>query len=630
MSTINLKNIPKAPGIYKYFNSKWDIIYIWKSVNLFSRVSSYFNGKTKLNFAKKKMVENIVNIETIVVENETESLILETNLIKEYKPKYNILMKDDKNYMYIKITNDEFPKLMKTRQSPSNMSVVRWKKNGTYFGPYISTTHVNNILKVIKQHFWYWCFDIHFFKEWSWYNLDKYLFKNNIKKINTSFTQQEVKKEYLSQMENIKRFLRWDYKKVIETMKEKMFQFAKNLQFEEAKKNKDLIESLESLDISQNIRDKITWNYDVIHYIDKFDHIYIWLIEIRDGKILWFQTFEIKNALEEEKEEVVKNFIETKYSQYLEEKENISFILPFEISGILEIIPIEYPQIWPKKEILQMSYKNVYEHAYKKYLDSLSTKGFSKSTMQNLLKVLDYKEINKNVLFECNDISHLSGTHTVASRSIIENGKSNTSKYKKFTIKTLEEWKIDDFWSMKEVMIRRVAEIKKSWIIPDLIIIDGWKWQLWSVVKIVQSEIKLLTISKGILTKEEQEINNNYLENLQNLQLVWIAKREEELFLPWESEPIVLSHDSLELRLVQKIRDEAHRFAITFNRDKRIKEVKRNILESLPGFWPVTRKKILNKYWNIEKLSLEKKKNLKTILNKNQIEILIEHWIILD
>lgn len=629
MSNINLKNIPKAAGVYQYFNSKWEIIYIGKSVNLFSRVHSYFNGKTKLNFAKKKMVEQIVNIETIVVENETESLILETNLIKQHKPKYNILMKDDKNYMYIKITNDEYPKLMKTRQSPSNMSVIRWKKNGTYFWPYISTNHVNNILKVIKQHFWYWCFDIHFFKEWSGYNLDKYLFKNNIKKINTEFTQSEVKKEYLSQIENIKRFLRWDYKKVIETMREKMFQLAKNLQFEEAKKNKDLIESLESLDISQNIRDKITWNYDVIHYIDKFDHIYIWLIEIRDGKILWYQTYEIKNNLEEEKEEIIKNFIETKYAQYLDQQEDISFILPFQIKDIFDKINIEYPQIGPKKEILQMSYKNVYEHAYKKYLDSLSTKGFSKSTMQNLLKLLDFKEIHKNILFECNDISHLSGTHTVASRSIIENGKSNTSKYKKFNIKTLEEWKIDDFWSMKEVMQRRIAEIKKSEIIPDLIIIDGWKWQLWSVVKIVQSEIKNLETPPSLpLSREEQEINKIYLKNLQNLQLVWIAKREEELFLPWESDPIILSHDSLELRLVQKIRDEAHRFAITFNREKRIKEVKRNILESLPGFWPVTRKKILNKYWNINNISIENIDELKKIINKNQIQTLKDHWII--
>lgn len=622
MSNINLTNIPKAPGIYKYFNSKWDIIYIWKSVNLFSRVSSYFNGKTKLNFAKKKMVENIVNIETIVVENETESLILETNLIKEYKPKYNILMKDDKNYMYIKISNEEFPKLIKTRQSPSNLSVVRWKKNWTYFGPYISTTHVNNILKVIKQHFWYGCYDIHFFKEWSGYNLDKYLFKNNIKQKNNWITSHDIKIEYNSQIDNIKKFLKWDYKKVIESLKEKMLKHANNLQFEEAKKTKDLIESLESLDISQNIRDKVTWDYDVIHYIDKFDHIYIGLIEIREWKILWYQTFEIKNILEETKEEVVKNFIESKYTQHLENNEKISFILPFQIDNILEDIIIEYPQIWPKKDILQMSYKNVYEHAYKKYLDSLSTKWFTKSTMQSLLKLLSFKEINKKLLFECNDISHFSWTHTVASRSIIENWKSNTSKYKKFNIKTLEEWKVDDFWSMKEVMLRRVAEIKKTWIIPDLIIIDGWKWQLSSVVKIVQEEIKKLN------TENISDEDKVYLVNLQNLQLVWIAKREEELFLAWESEPIVLSHDSLELRLVQKIRDEAHRFAITFNRDKRVKEVRKNILESLPGFWPITRKKILNKYWNIEKLSQEKKENLEKILNKNQIEILIDHGII--
>lgn len=624
MSNINLTNIPKAPGIYKYFNSKWDIIYIWKSVNLFSRVSSYFNGKTKLNFAKKKMVEQIVNIETIVVENETESLILETNLIKEHKPKYNILMKDDKNYMYIKITNEQFPKLMKTRQSPSNLSVVKWKKNGTYFGPYISTWHVNNILKVIKQHFWYGCYNIHFFKEWSGYNLDKYLFKNNIKEKNILLNERELTQEYNSQMENIKKFLRWDYKKIIESMKKKMLKYAKNLQFEEAKKTKDLIESLESLDISQNIRDKITWNYDVVHYIDKFDHIYIWLIEIRDGKILWYQTYEIKNSLEETKEEIAKNFIESKYTQHLENNENISFILPFEIKDILSDINIEYPQIGSKKDILQMSYKNVYEHAYKKHLDSLSTKWFTKATMQNLLKLLSYKEVNKKLLFECNDISHFSGTNTVASRSIIENGKSNTSKYKKFNIKTLEEWKVDDFWSMKEVMQRRVAEIRKTWIIPDLIIIDGWKWQLWSVVKIVQEEIS------NINTENISNEDKIYLENLENLQLVWIAKREEELFLPWESEPIVLSHDSLELRLVQKIRDEAHRFAITFNRDKRVKEVRKNILESLPGFWPITRKKILNKYGNIEKLKTINKSEIENLLNKNQIETLVNHWIIED
>jgi excinuclease ABC subunit C len=175
---------------------------------------------------------------------------------------------------------------------------------------------------------------------------------------------------------------------------------------------------------------------------------------------------------------------------------------------------------------------------------------------------------------------------------------------------------------MKEVMKRRIAEIKKLNTLPDLIIIDWWKWQLWSVVKIVQEEIN------NINTENISDKDKIYLKNLQNLQLVWIAKREEELFLPWESKPIVLSHDSLELRLVQKIRDEAHRFAITFNRDKRIKEVRKNILESLPGFWPITRKKILNKYSNIEKLKSIKLTELKNILNTNQIQTLQDHGII--
>lgn len=616
MAELDLKNIPKSPGVYKYFNNKWEIIYVWKSVNLFSRVNSYFNGKSKLNFAKAKMVDQISKIETIIVENETESLILETNLIKQYKPKYNILMKDDKNYMYIKITNDEFPKIMKTRQSPSNFSVIRGKKNGTYFGPYISTHYVINILKIIKKYFWYGCYWHHFFKDWSWYNLDKYLFKNNISDTKKIVSQSEIQKIYLQQIEDIKHFLRGNYKEVIESLKIKMQDFAKNLQFEEAQKIKVQIESLQSLDISQNIRDKITGNHDVVHYLEKYDHIYIWVIEIREWKILWYQTYEIKNSLQEEKQQIVKEFIEQKYVQYLQEKEKINFILPFEIPELIEAIDYELPQVWPKKEILQMAYKNVYEHAHKKYINSLSTKWFAKSTMQNLLEILSYQEINKNIIFECNDISHFSGTHTVASRSVIENGKPNNKKYKKFNIKTLEEAKIDDFWSMKEVMTRRIKEIIKTQEIPDLIIIDWWKGQLSSVVKIVQSEI------------HNQQNSQETRDLLQTLQLVWIAKREEELFLPGESQPIVLKKDSLELRLVQKIRDEAHRFAITFNRDKRIKAMKKNILESLPGFWPVSRKKILKEFWSVENIKNHDKKILQKHLNKNQIQTLEDHWFL--
>ena len=591
-----LKNIPKDHWIYIYKDKNSKIIYIWKSVNLKSRVNSYFNGTSKLNFAKQKMVKQIDDIEVIITNNETESLILETNLIKENLPKYNILMKDWKNHNYIKITPEDFPKVIRTR-------IKQWK--WTFYWPYISSNDVDNILKVLKKVFWYWVWEHNLFKTQNSYNLDKYLFKwdtdiNNIL---------EIKKEYYKKLEKIKNFLKWDYNEVISNLRDQMMDYANNHEFERADVIKNQIDSISILNEKQIVREWVRWDFDIINYIEKFDKIYIWKIEIRNSKILWFYPFEIKNSLDENIEEILTNFVKQNYlNSILSDPESKKPILitTKEIKleeEIFKTIRKEIPRKWTKIDLLKMCYKNIYEYAYKAHLDSLSTKWFTKSTMQSLLKILWYKEINKDIVFECNDISHISWNHTVASRSIIENWKSNSSKYKKFKIKTLDEQKIDDFNSMREVTIRRLKEIEKLKNTPDLIIIDGWKGQLSSVVEIIQEH------------------------NIE-LQVVWIAKKEEELFLPWESTPIVLSKDSNELRLVQKIRDEAHRFAITFNRDSRIKSMKKNILEELPWFWPKTRKKILNKYWNIEKLHEINKSELLKILNKTQIETLENHWLI--
>jgi len=223
--------------------------------------------------------------------------------------------------------------------------------------------------------------------------------------------------------------------------------------------------------------------------------------------------------------------------------------------------------------------------------------------IKNIWIVLD--EINSDLQFECNDISHLSGTHTVASRSVIENGKKNPKKYKKFRVKTLHQWKIDDFWSMQEIMTRRIAELKKIWNYPDLIVIDGWKWQLWAVMKILEdSDLEVYP------------------------QMVSIAKREEELFLPWESEPILLEKESNELRLLQALRDEAHRFAISFNRDSRSKSIRKNLLEAIPGIGPKTRKKILTKYGSVNNLKDIDISKLREYLWVSVVENLENHWII--
>ena len=602
-----LTKIPKQPWIYQYFDKDWKIIYIWKSVKLFSRVNSYFNWKSKLNFAKQKMVEKIVDIKTIITNNETESLILETNLIKEHLPKYNILMKDWKNHIYLKITDEELPKIIKTRFK--NSPLQRGARGGEYFWPYVSSNDVDNILKVIKKVFWYWIANNNFFKNSNSYNLDKYLFEWDEK----SKSENEIKNLYLEKLEKIKFFLKWNYKEIISDLREKMMELAMNHEFERADVIKKQIESIETLNEKQIVREWVIWDFDIINYLEKFDKTFIWIIKIRNSKIIEFSPYEIENNLEENIDIILENFIKNNLiNKILADPDSKKQIIICSkniklTEQIFSKIRIENPKKWTKNDLLKMCYKNIYEFAYKKHIASLSTKWFTKQNMKNLLHILWYSRINKNIIFECNDISHLSGTHTVASRSVIEDWKTANSKYKKFKIKNLEEWKIDDFNSMREIMERRILEIEKLNFIPDLIIIDWWKWQLSSVVEI---------------------LNKTNLKD--KLQLVGLAKKEEILYKlnNWEFEEIILKKDSAELRLLQKIRDEAHRFAITFNRDSRSKASKKNILESLPWIGIITRKKILKKYWSVENLSKINKNELKNFLWKKVFEILEEHWLI--
>ena len=602
-----LKNIPTSSGIYQFLDTKWTIIYIWKSVNLFSRVNSYFNGKSKLNFAKQKMVWKISDINLIVTNNETEALMLEATLIKKHQPKYNILLKDWKDHTYVKITSEPIPRIFKTR-------IKNWWWE--YFWPYLSTQYVNNLLKIAKKVFWYRSCKLIFLIE------DEVLkIKNKNIKIPCIdyyigrcswpclWTQKEIEK-YAEDIQNIKNFLKWDYKDILKDLDLRMKESAKKLDFEKAQSLKIDMESIQTLSVNQIIRDWVNWNYDILNYIEKYWKTYLWKIEITDSKISWFYSYEIENNLEETIDEIFTQFI---YRNYFTEDQNKKttkkqIILSDNInlnSNNIDFIKIEYSKIWIKSDLLKLCYKNLYEYAYKKHLASLSTKNFTKQNMKVLLELLWYKAENKDIVFECNDISHISWNHTTASRSVIENGKLNKTKYRKFRIKTLEDQKIDDFWSMKEVMERRCLELKKLENYPDLLIIDGWKWQLSSVMKV---------------------INSHQLKD--KIQVVSLAKREEELFLPWNSEPIVLKKDSAELRMIQKIRDEAHRFAITFNRDSRIKAMKKNILEWIDGIGPKTRKKIISTYWNVENLKWISHEELSKIIPKNVIESLDDHWLL--
>lgn len=250
---------------------------------------------------------------------------------------------------------------------------------------------------------------------------------------------------------------------------------ASELKFEEAKEIKESIESVQSLENTQIVRDFVDGDFDVINYIEKYEKFFIGVIEIRESKITGYQNYIVEANLEETKKEILTQFIETTLAKNEGNKEKVTLLIPEEVES--EYIDsfkkyVEVPKIGAKLEILKLCYKNIYEYAYKKHLASLSTKSYTKQTQKNLLETLGYEVKNKDIVFECNDISHLSGSHTVASRSIIENGKPNPSKYRKFNIKTLPDGKIDDFASMREIITRRLKELIEKRNLPDLIIID--------------------------------------------------------------------------------------------------------------------------------------------------------------
>lgn len=612
-----LKNLPNCAGVYLMKNDKWKIIYIWKSVKLKSRVSSYFNWKAKLNFAKQNMVAQIKDIEFIETKNEVEALVLETNLIKTNRPKYNVLMKDDKNLTYIKVTNEIIPEVIKTR-------IKNW--NWEYFWPYSSTINVASLLYNIKKIFFIRSCHIKFWESDKWLEILNKSWIQNVPCLDyyinvcswPCLLKSDSKQQYLDNIEKLKDFLRWNTTKILEDLEAQMKEKVKSLEFEEATKIRDAIKNIKELKEKQIVRDVINWDNDVIVLLEKYWKIFVSLTQIRQSMISWIINTRIDNELWEDVSTIFLDYLQNRYIANEEVTSNITIITQENIKdkAILTYfkengIKIENPSIGNKVDIINFTKNNLLNFAYKEELWQIQKRTFTKKTQENILNILWYKSLwKKDIIFECYDISHLSGTNTVASRSVIINWKSDSSKYKKYKLKTISEWEIDDFKSLNEILSRRTEEVLKFDNWPDLLIIDWWKGQLSSAIEWI----------RNILAE-----NNS---NLIMPNICSLAKREEEIFLPWNSEPILLSKETPELMLIQKIRDEAHRFAISFNRTKREKALKKNILEELPGFWTKTRQKLLKFAWSIDNIKNLSQQELSSLLKKNQIETLKNHGII--
>lgn len=659
-----LKNLPTDPGVYQMKDESGKVIYVGKAKHLKNRVKSYFDRTSELTAAKKQMVARIRDIEIIICATEVEALVLETNLIKHLTPKYNILMKDDKNLAYIKITNSPVPELIKTRQ--------KFKDGGEYFGPYVSW--VEQSVRALRRIFkirncrmkfsaiplrkgdpakregdWdIWISqsqssvlagsDSSFLKELritdtAWKTIpcmDYYIWLCPA----PCMLERDKMDNHTAHIQSAREFLLGKTMNVVQLMEEEMREKAKHLLFEDAAKIKVTIESLKWLSEKQKVRDIVEGNIDVFLIYEKYDKTYIALTQVRSSQVIGVFRHEVSLGADDQRD-LMTLFLTKQYIDRTDLPDLLLTIQPLEDESFCIFLKEwkilhELPQVGPKNDLIKFTLNQLREYAYKREMASLENKTLTREHMVHVLERLWYN-IPKNevIVFECYDISHTDGHFTYASRVVIVNGKAETSRYKKYKIKTLEDGMIDDFASHREVMMRRTIEGLEQDNFPHLIIIDGGKWQL-------SSALSWMREWEWRYRHSEQSKESRSLDPLLSPQddeqkyppICSIAKREEEIFLPWLKDPILFEKWTPELMVLQKARDESHRFSITANRTARMKSMKKNILEEIPGIGPITRKRLLKLAGSVEEIQNTHPDELTKICTKTQIQTLRDHGLV--
>ena len=538
--------MPKLPGCYQYFDKDNNIIYIGKAKNLYNRVNSYFVGK-KDSPKLQIMVPQIKKIECIVVNSEIEALILENELIKKYKPKYNVLLKDDKKFPYFLITKEDYPKITIVRKATRNPF------KGKYYGPYTDSRAMHATLEVINKIF-----------PLKKCNTPKYKSRPclyyDLGQCCAPCQNKISSEEYKKIIKNVELFLSGKRKELIKKLKEEMQKASKACDFEKALLLRNSIQDIEKTMEKQNIVFKTTGaNHDYIGIATSSNYISISILQVRQGRLINKKDFSFSQILSDNTDfdEIIESTLR-EYYILLNDEELPSKIIILETFKNVELykkwlslrlkneVKIVKASSKTDKEMLALAQKNAQYNLEQTKLKELSKiqNDYNEvgSYLQEKLKLNKFPHI-----IECYDISHIQGTNTVASGVYFENGEPKKSKYRKYKLKTIQKGEVDDFKSMREILSRRFKRIKNNEInAPDLIIIDGGKGQLSSVIKIMK----------------EYDLNLN---------IVSLAKREEEVFLPNQSKPVIFAINSPALHLFQRIRDEAHRFAITFHRQLRSK-----------------------------------------------------------
>jgi len=587
---LQISTLPNSPGVYQYYDKEDKLLYVGKAKNLKKRVASYFN-KQHNNARTRLLVKRIHSIKHIVVATETDALLLENNLIKNYQPKYNVMLKDDKTYPWLCIKNERFPRVFSTRKLI--------KDGSEYFGPYTSMRTVHTLLDLIRGLFplrtCTFDLSVEKIKAEKFKICLEYHLGNCLGPCEEKYSEEK----YDENIEAIRNIIKGNFKESLHVFKNKMKTYAAGLQFEDAQRIKEKIDILENYQAKSTVVNPKINNVDVFSIISDESYAYVNFLQISFGNIIRSHTLEIKKKLDETDAELLElSVVELRQRFNSLSKE---MYVPFSIKTEAGI-KVHIPKVGDKKKILDLSVRNAKYYRIERFKQAkiVDPDRHEKRIMAQMKKDLRLSEEPRHI--ECFDNSNIQGTNPVAACVVFKNGKPSKKEYRKFNIKTVEG--PDDFASMEEVVYRRYKRLKEEeQPLPQLIIIDGGKGQLSSALKSLD---KL-----GLRGK---------------IAIVGIAKRLEELFYPGDPIPLYLDKKSETLKIIQQLRNEAHRFGIEFHRDKRSKEALDSALETIPGIGEKTILELLKHFKSAKRISEAGFDDLEKIVGVSRAKKIVEYF----
>ena len=587
-----LKTLPNSAGVYQYYDKEDKILYVGKAKNLKRRVSSYFH-KEHTDYGKTRvLVSKIERIAYIVVASEVDALLLENNLIKKLQPRYNVMLKDDKTYPWICIKKERFPRVFSVR------NVV---KNGSeYFGPYSSSRAMRVLLELIKQLYPLRSCTFNLSQE----NIENGKFKvcldYHIKKCLGACESKQSEEDYNQSIAEIRSILKGNTRTIIQPLKEQMQTYAASLEFEKAQEIKEKLDALENYQSKSTVVSPSIHNVDVFTILSDTDSAYINYFKIVNGAIIQSHNLEIKKKLAEADEDLLTMaVIEIREKFHSNTKE---IIVNKSITSPWEEVSFHVPQRGDKKALVDLSLRNAqYMRQEKlKKIQILDPERHSKRVLEQLQKDLRLSELP--VQIECFDNSNIQGTNPASACVVFKNAKPSKKDYRHFNIKTVIG--PNDFDSMKEVVSRRYSRlVKENKPLPQLIIIDGGKGQL----------------SATVATLQELDLYGK-------IAVVGIAKRLEEIYYPGDSLPMYIDKTSETLKVIQRLRDEAHRFGITHHRNKRSKELTHSELNNIDGVGPKTIDLLLKKFRSVKKIKSASESALTGVIGPDKARKMIEYF----